>query len=89
MIAPQDAERLADRDNATGVAQEGLSHRIHADDRQHAPVRCGDGALLQSLMIQFHCGNGFVMSPMELSYDTNVATSLVVDGITEDPQSFD
>jgi hypothetical protein len=55
MIAPQDAERLADRDNATGVAQEGLSHRIHADDRQHAPVRCGDGALLQSLMIQFHC----------------------------------
>ena len=34
-------------------------------------------------------GDGFVMPPMELSHDTNVATSLVVDGITEDPQSFD
>src|SRR5262249_48645600 len=34
-------------------------------------------------------GDGFVMPPIKLGHDTNVATPLVVDGITEPSQRFD
>jgi hypothetical protein len=34
-------------------------------------------------------GYGFVMQSIKLGYDTNVATPLVIDGITENSQRFD
>ena len=34
-------------------------------------------------------GYGFVMQSVKLGHDTNVATPLVVDGITENSQRFD